>query len=80
MMTDREYIEQMYADVVAEITAEVRERIAAEQAAWECDDPWTCCIAAHRDIARQRERGQSASPAEDPDQDRLDLARYENRF
>lgn len=62
------------------IEVEARERIAAEQAAWECDDPWTCCIAAHRDIARQRERGQSAPPAEDPDQDRLDLARYENRF
>lgn len=45
--------------VAAAIVAEVRERIAAEQAAWECDDPWTCCVAAHRDIARQRERGQS---------------------
>lgn len=29
--------------------AEVRAKVAAEQAAWECLDPWVCCVGAHYD-------------------------------
>ena len=33
-----------------------RERIAAHPE--ECDDPWTCCIGAHRDFAARITRGE----------------------
>ena len=64
------------------IEAEVRERIAADieaEARQVLTDDGAGQVerAALLDAARIA-RGQS--PAEDPDQDRLDLARYENRF
>lgn len=63
------------------IEAEERERIAADiEALADSDGTWIG--PPDQDgvlrLAARIARGQS--PAEDPDQDRLDLARYENRF
>lgn len=63
------------------IEAEVRERIAADIEARIYANPLTTqerWQASGLMAAARIARGQS--PAEDPDQDRLDLARYENRF
>jgi hypothetical protein len=38
------YCEHIAEVAVAALVPLIRAQAAEEQAAWDCDDPWTCCI------------------------------------